>query len=283
LVKQYKIRALTRDPSKLTGQALAQGVEVVKADLEDRASVKNALQGAHTVFAMNPSIHDGGGKQKEIDQGITIADESVAAGAKYIIWSSSTNVEKITGGKLDRVHHFDSKAIVEEYIRTLPIKSAFYTPGSFMQNFLGPMWKPQPVGDGTYALSNICSGSTELPLIDIDADTGKFVGAILAEPEKYEGKILGASCGFYTIDEITQILSKVTGKTIKFMQVPEDVYRKFLPPSFATELIQMLQWFRDYGYYGPKTKELVEWSVLQARGKLTTLEEFLAKNPLNLQ
>jgi uncharacterized protein YbjT (DUF2867 family) len=41
-------------------------------------------------------------------------------------------VDRITGGKYQHVEHFDSKAEVEDYIRALPIKSAFFAPGSFM-------------------------------------------------------------------------------------------------------------------------------------------------------
>ena len=33
------------------------------------------------------------------------------------------------------MHHFDSKAEVEIYIRGLPIKSVFYMAGFYMQNF----------------------------------------------------------------------------------------------------------------------------------------------------
>ena len=44
LSKEYKVRAITRDPSKPNAQALAaKGVEPVKADMEDAASVKHAL------------------------------------------------------------------------------------------------------------------------------------------------------------------------------------------------------------------------------------------------
>ena len=43
-------------------------------------------------------------------------------------------MKKISDGKLN-VHHFDSKAEVEIYIRELSIKSVFYMAGFYMQNF----------------------------------------------------------------------------------------------------------------------------------------------------
>lgn len=49
--KQYRLRAVTRDPTKKRAKELeAQGVEVVKGELSDRESVKNAMDGQDMVF-----------------------------------------------------------------------------------------------------------------------------------------------------------------------------------------------------------------------------------------
>ena len=53
LSTQYKVRAVTRDPSKPAGEALkTQGVEVVKADLNDEDSVYKAVEGSQVVFGV---------------------------------------------------------------------------------------------------------------------------------------------------------------------------------------------------------------------------------------
>lgn len=53
LSKKFKVRALTRNPSGPGGQALAQkGTEVARLDYDDVASIKDAVKGAHTIFAM---------------------------------------------------------------------------------------------------------------------------------------------------------------------------------------------------------------------------------------
>jgi uncharacterized protein YbjT (DUF2867 family) len=50
---QFQLRGVTRDPSKPTSLALAKkGVELVKADLADKESLKAALKGAYAVFAV---------------------------------------------------------------------------------------------------------------------------------------------------------------------------------------------------------------------------------------
>jgi len=281
LSKQFKIRAITRDPSKPAAKTLHQkGVEVVAGDLDNKNSLEQALKGVHTVFAMTGGIPLT--KQQEITQGKLVADAAVAGGASFIVWSTLPDVDHISGGKYPLVDHFDSKAEVEAYIRKLPIKSAFFAPGGFMQNFAG-MMAPQPTGDGSFAISSVVEPSTCLPLIDIADDAGKFVGTILAAPDKYEGKVLSAATKLYSMSEIAEIISEKSGKKVVYQKLPVEVISGFMPPDHATDLVQMLLWFRDFGYYGPETKELVEWTAKQARGELTSFEKFLEKNPLNLK
>ncbi|KAF9343143.1 hypothetical protein BGX26_006201 [Mortierella sp. AD094] len=283
LSKQFKVRGVTRDSSKPAAQALKQkGIEVVEGDMDDIESLKKAVQGAHTVFAITSSVHDENLKKREIAQGKAMADAAVSQGAQYIIFSTLPHAGRISGNKYNKVDHFDGKAEVEEYIRTLPIKSAFFLPGFFMQNFKFIM-APQPNGDGTYTLSNIVAPETELPLIDVVHDAGKFVGAILAEPEKYEGKVLTAATKIYTFEEVVKVISDGTGKTVKYKQIPESVYRGFLPPAAADELVEMFWLYQDFGFNGPQTKELVKQAAQIARGKLTTLEEFVVNEPLQLK
>lgn len=280
LSKKYRLRAVTRDTSKPVAKALEQkGVEVVQGDLDDIESLKRALRGSHTVFAVTLSVYDGGTKTREVAQGKAIADVAVAAGAKYLIFSGLPHVSNISGGKYRRVDGFDGKAEVEEYIRTLPIKSAFYHPGSFMQNFAGAL-APQPAGDGTYAIPSICTPETQLPLIDVVADTGIYVGAILADPQKYEGKVFCAATKLYSYEDIVQTISKTSGKTVRYNRLPESVFRSYLPPQASDSMIDMFFYFQEFGYYGPQTEELIGWAAQNARGKPTTLEEFLEKNPL---
>jgi len=53
LSKEYKVRGVTRDPSKAAAKELEKrGIDVVKGDVEDKQSLEQALKGAHTVFAM---------------------------------------------------------------------------------------------------------------------------------------------------------------------------------------------------------------------------------------
>lgn len=283
LSKQYKVRGITRDLTKPVVQVLQQkGVEIVEADSDDPSSLQKAMQGAHTVFGVTATIYDEKLKERELAQGKAMADAAVDAGVQYFIFSTLTNGGKLSQGKIQKLAHFDVKAEIEDYIRTKPMKSAFFAPGSFMQNF-NHFMGPRPAGDGTYAIAHFVKPETQLPLIDTVDDSGKYVGAILAEPDKYEGKVFSAATRLYSYCEIVKTMSEASGKTVNYKQLPQGVWKSFLPAEIADYLTDMFVWIQDYGYYGPQSEELVDWTAKQARGKLTTLEEYLAKSPLHLE
>ncbi len=284
LSAQYSVRAITRSVSNPKANALeAKGAEIVEADLDKSASLPAAVAGAHTVFAMTNTQLTGNTRVVETAQAKALCNELVAAGAKYLIWSTLPHVSVISSGRL-AVEHFDVKAEIQEYIRSLPIRSAFYSPAYYMQNFttqlMPPM--PSPSNDGTYVFATLCHPDTALPMVD-PADVGKWVAAILEEPDVFEGKVLAAAEGMYTWTEVAQIISKATGKTITYQQVPDDVFRAWMPEGMKDDLTAMYQSYRDFGYYGKTTKQDFEYGRKQARGHPNTLEEYATKANFNFQ
>ena len=151
-----------------------------------------------------------------------------------------------------------------------------------MQNFQTQQ-APQPLGDGTYGLFNFVDEKTEVPLIETVGDAGKYVGAALAHPDKYAGKVFYAATEIKSLKEIAETMSKVSGKNVKYVQIPREKMEGFMPEIMAKRICDMWLWMQEFGYYGPDTRERVKWTGEQARGKLTTFEEYLRENPLNLE
>ncbi|KAI9648872.1 hypothetical protein NHQ30_003513 [Ciborinia camelliae] len=282
LSKEYSIRGTTRDPSKSSAQELSnKGVEIVKAEVEDYSSLKKAFEGAHVVFANTVTIYDGHTYEHEVTHGRALADAAVSANVPFYIYSTLPNAGKNSGGKLKNMGHFDGKEEVEQYIRTLHMRSAFIAPGSFMSNFHTNM-RPHPAGDGSYILANFVTPETQMPLIDTAGDTGKWVAAILDDFDTYGGKVLCCATALYSFKEIAEAISRASGKSVVYSQLPKETFRGFLPEVARDHLAEMLEYFQDFGYYGEDTKKKVDWSSKQARGKLTTLDEYLQRNPLGL-
>ena len=283
LSQQYKVRAITRDVNSEKARQLKEKVEVVYGDVLNRASLETALTGVHTVFAMTtPTFDLNGGLEAEYNSGKTIADVTVEKGAEYIIFSTLPPVKQLSGGKYSNVIHFDAKAKIEQYIRGLHIKSAFYSPGIFMQNFQSiPILTPQPASDGTWVIALNNSPKAQLPFIDAVGDTGKFIGAILAKPDRYEGKTFCAASAFYNLEEVAAIMSKATGKTVIYKQIPVEDFKKSLP--FGQDIIsEAFSYIEEFHGWGPGSEELVAWAAENARGRLSSLEEYLEAHPLQL-
>ena len=71
---EFKIRGITRDPSKPNARALtAKGVECVAADINSKDQIKSALQGAYAVFAVT-NYWDKMDAELEKTQGRNVAD-----------------------------------------------------------------------------------------------------------------------------------------------------------------------------------------------------------------
>ncbi|OIW30142.1 NAD(P)-binding protein [Coniochaeta ligniaria NRRL 30616] len=281
LSKEYSVRAITRDVnSEKSKQLKESGAEVVHGDITDTASLKTALAGVHTVFIMTAPVFGPDALQIESGHAKAAADVAVEQGVQYIIFSTLPHVKEISGGKYTKVSPFDAKAEAEAYIRTLPVKSAFYSPGSFMENSHTPgflLHRTAP--DGTEIVSRHHAPTSKLPLIAAVADTGKFVGAILAEPDKYEGKTFCAATALYTWEDVAAVVSKVTGVKTVYQQVSVEEYMASLPPFVADVFFEAFSYWDEFGYYGPETEEVVKWAAEHARGKLTTLEEYFEANP----
>lgn len=285
LSKQYRIRAITRDVSSPKAKTLPSSIEVVAADTSNPASITSALADVHTLFLMSTPAFGPNAIDEEFQTVKTTVDIAVTAGVKCIIFSTLPPVTQISSGKYTRVTPFDAKAKAEEYIRSLSpkISSAFYCPGSFMENFL----QPAAVGirklenEEKWVMERHVSGKTQLPLIAAIEDTGKFVGAILADPEKFEGKTLRAMEKWYSLEEIVEKLSEATGKKVEYRQVElkEQVEEMGFWEGMFVEYFGYLE---EFGYFGPGQEKELEWSRGVARGELFGFEKWLERKEIVL-
>ena len=158
LSQQYKIRAITRDVDSEKAKQLKTKVEVVQGDVLDRTTLESALSGVHTIFAMTTPSYGPDALEIEYNSGKAIADVAVEKGAEYIIFSTLPSIREMSGEKYTKVHPFDAKAKIEQYIRDLPIKSAFYSAGFFMENFPSAL-----LGSATGSRWRLGSSPAQLP------------------------------------------------------------------------------------------------------------------------
>ncbi|KIX03250.1 uncharacterized protein Z518_06802 [Rhinocladiella mackenziei CBS 650.93] len=257
LSSQYKIRAITRDPSKPGAQALAsKGAELAKADLNDVASVKSAIAGSYGVFAVT-NYWESASKEVEFNQGKNIVDACKEEGVKHLVWSCLPHVEKMTHGELTKVEHFDSKAEVAEYAEKVKgdMMVSNFMPGFFMSNLLG-MIQPDPK-TGIPTLARPWNPTqTWVPMIDIQADTGLFTAGLFAAGAAADGVYVQGVSEWVHPQQITDTLSQVKGREVKFVEVPATVESTAkIGNKIAEELTENMILIRDYSYFGKGTEK----------------------------
>ncbi|KAK6213096.1 NmrA family transcriptional regulator [Colletotrichum tabaci] len=278
LSKQFALRGVTRDDSKPAAKELvAKGVEIKTADLSSADSVAAAIAGSHTVFLVTSPNFFNPSASPELAHGKIVADAAAAAKVQHLIYSSLLHVTKETEGRLSHVTHFDQKADVETYIREKAIPSTFVLPGYFMSNFtVSQMLRKGE--DGAYTLAYPVSAEARFPLIDAEADTGKYVAAVLRDPSRHLGKQILAASGYYTPTRIISEFEEVTGKKATFIPLDSDTYKSFLPPSMAQELLENHLFIEKPGYYKGQPLEPTEKLLAEVGLKSTSWKEFLEKN-----
>ena len=229
---EFAARAITRDPGSEKGQALAAlRVEVVQADLDDRASLERAFAGAHGVFGVT-NFWEHFSPDKEIEQAGNIAEAAQAAGAKHVIWSTLEDVREWVPLDDDRmptlnerwkVPHFDGKGEADKEFtgRGLPVtllRTSFY-----WENMIYFGMGPQRGEDGVLAIT-FPLGDSRLASMAAE-DIGKTVSIA---GEHITGAGMAAS------------LSKALGEEVRYNAVTPEAYRGFGFPG-ADDLGNMFQ------------------------------------------
>ena len=223
---KFKVRALVRDENKPTAQALQQaGAELVKGDLNDRASLDRAFQGVYGVFSVQ-DFKDGAAT--EIRQGKSLADAAKGADIQHFVYSSVGSAKRNTG-----IPHFDSKFQVEEYIRSIELPYTIMRPVFFFYNY--NMMRAM-VENGT--LFQPLSPETKLQQLS-EEDYGAMVAEVFERPADFMHREIEVASVEMTMPEIAATFSHVLGQPVNYQQIPFEA---------GAEVTIMYRWFENVGY-----------------------------------
>jgi uncharacterized protein YbjT (DUF2867 family) len=242
------IRAITRDPGKERAKEIAaRGVEVVKADLDDPESLRQAFTGAYGVYAVtNFWEHFQAGK--EIAQARNIADAARATGVEHVIWSTLEDTRALMRPddtrmpilqKTYRVPHFDGKAEANASFRDLPV--TFLVTSFYWDNLYTFGLGPKKGDDGQHRWA-LPMGESRLAGIASE-DIGAAAYGLFKAGQQYIGKTIGIVGEHLTIREMADKLSSgLAIGPITYDVVDADVYRS----RSGDELGNMFQVYRDF-------------------------------------
>ena len=248
----FSARALTRDPDSEKAQALkAQGVEVVRADLDDEASLADAFAGAFGAFCLT-NFWEHFSPEKEIEQAGKLARAAKAAGLSHVIWSTLEDVRDFVPLSDDRmptingrykVPHFDAKGEANHFFIDAGVPTTLLNTSFYWENLIYFGMGPQPGTDGTLAIT-FPLGDAKLAGIAA-GDIGGCAYGIFAAGSEFIGKTIGIAGGHLSGQEMAAGLSKALNREVRYNAVSPDAYRSFGFPA-AEELGNMFQFNAEF-------------------------------------
>jgi uncharacterized protein YbjT (DUF2867 family) len=291
--KGIEVIAITRNVSSEKAKALAARAhtEVREADLSDKDSLVKAFEGCDGAFVI-ANFWEGMDVEKEVQhyKNATDALKEVKS-MKHIVYSTlEETTVPITEDVFKTLHeckhedakgpmkvpHFDGKARCEKMFEGLP--TTFMITSGYFENFCSffPFTKGE---DGSYTFT--------LPLSDVKipwtilGDLGELAACAFTKPELI-GQRIGQASLLASGDDLAEIFSKATGKTIKYNCVPWETFASFGFPG-ADELAQMFEfWILTLDEF-TKARDMDAQTKIMDGHKFTDAVEYAKTIPLKFE
>jgi uncharacterized protein YbjT (DUF2867 family) len=203
------VRAAVQSTSKAT-KIKSAGVEPVEFDFTRPETLPAAFDGVEKVFLLTPFVPN------MVELGLRAVNAAKKAGVKYIVRLSAMGANFEPSFPLGHWHRE-----VEKAVESSKIPYTILRPNSFMQNYSTAL-----SGDiKTQSAFYLPMGDAKLSVIDT-RDIA-FVAAELLRNPGHEGQTyeLTGPDALSNYD-VAEILSKVTGRKINYISVPEEGARK---------------------------------------------------------
>ena len=233
LERGHKVRAFTRNIESDRAKELERlGAELFQGNFEDIFSLERAMVGVDAVFAMGTPYEKG--MEVETTQSIAIADAASTVGIKHLVYTSVGSAHRNTG-----IPHFESKFKVEEHIRKIGIPHTIIRPVYFMENFYTP-WVLPGLKQGRIAAP--MPPTRKLAMIAV-RDIGRIAVHIFENRDQFLGKAIDIASDDISGDEYAEILSRVTGRDIKYIELKYEQ-----ASGLGEDMLKMYKWFNEVGY-----------------------------------
>jgi uncharacterized protein YbjT (DUF2867 family) len=190
--------------------------------------------------------------EKEIGQAKAMAQAAKKTGVKHVIWSTLEDTRRwipLSDDRMPTLHgnykvpHFDTKGSSNRFFTEAGVPTTFLHTSFYWDNYIYFGLGPKPGPDGTLAIT--------FPLADkklpgmASEDIGKCAYAIFRKGSEFIGKSVGIAGEHLTGAQMAETFSKTMGKTVRYQDVPPEVYRGFGFPG-ADDMGNMFQFKRDF-------------------------------------
>ena len=269
---KYTIRVASRNPFSDAAKALAnRGVEVVKADLLDAASLRLPFEGAYGAFVVT-NFWDPAQMQRETEIGAAAVKAARAFGVEHLVWSTLPDCERITGG-LFKVVHFTGKARVDAIVEAagFPLHTFVCAP-MYYQNFL-TINSPNPLPNGGRGWAVPMDPAARVMHSGDVTEVGRVVVAAFAAGGTLpNGSYLAVCGGVYSWNDFVATLNAQGHKLQVTQVVPPEAYDNFYPS--AREIREMYQYYEQHTYFGPEHEKRIAAASALVPGGFTSFADW---------
>jgi uncharacterized protein YbjT (DUF2867 family) len=208
------------------------GAAVVRADMDDPGTLREAFEGAHGVFSVQNGIASG--FDREIAQGRNVADAAKAAGVAHLVYASAGPGAPGTG---TGVPSWESKLPVEQHIRTVGVPFTILRPTAFMELMTDKKFYPAV---GTWRIWPKLTGDDRpIPWLSV-RDVGAITAKAFAEPEGFGSMELELAGDVQTLAACRSIFGEVMGRDPRSFPMPMWLFDQFT----RHDVLTMWRWLR---------------------------------------
>jgi uncharacterized protein YbjT (DUF2867 family) len=220
VAKGAAVRVLAR-----SGASGIDGVEAVRGDLKDRASLDAACRGVTTVITTANSAQRGGDDNVasvDVAGNLSLIDAARQGGVRQFVFVSAASVDE---------HHpvplFAAKARAERHLRESGMEWTILAPHIFMD-----VWFPMIIGAALAAgqpVPLVAGGQRRHSMIAVD-DVAAFAEAVVGHPAAFRQRLTLGGPQPLSWTEIVAQASEITGIPIPTVTIPPGSPIPTLPP-----------------------------------------------------
>lgn len=225
------VRALTRQPEASSARALRElGADVVAADMDDEASMKEALGGAERLFNVQPAFDARGRYRGEVElaQGAVVAVAAASVGIRHVVQLAAGQGEP-TG-----LPHFDAKLTIRRGFEDRGIPVTALHPGPFMELMVDRSFAPALSVWGVEP--RIVGWDRPLPWVALD-DIGRVAAGALVEPVPAAGATVELIGDVRSLRSCRDLLA-ASGRRPRRAPLPTPLFRAMV----GDEFLEMWRW-----------------------------------------
>jgi uncharacterized protein YbjT (DUF2867 family) len=237
----WAVRALVRDSSTAAAQRLAAaGATVVRGDLDDPDSLKEAATGASAVFSIETANYADLMADHEVQRARNLVAASLQAGIEQIVHSSVSGTGIDDAGAFDEqrwgafpAHYWRSKIEAERVVAEAGFPTwTILRPAAFLENLRAPsIWFAGFTSDRLTAVSDL---DTARPWVTV-RDIGTATLAAIADPGRFHDVSLELAGDVLSLRRVVEILNTVRATPILLPSSPEEAIAWGVLPELAKQ------------------------------------------------